>query len=150
MAVSRILEITAQDTYPLRSLVLRNTDVSAPCPFEGDLDKTTHHFGCIIDGEIAAIASFYRRRNELFADQQMIQLRGMATHPDYAGQGWGKKLMRCAMDIFRNKEIDLIWCNARQIAIPFYEKMSFKPIGEKFEIPNIGTHIVMYHKFEKG
>lgn len=147
MAESRILEISAQETYPLRSLVLRNRDSGIPCSFDGDLDKTTHHFGYMLDNEVVSIVSFYERENENFGSKTMVQLRGMATHPNFSGQGFGKELMNFTIDCFRDKGIDLIWCNAREIAITFYEKLGFKSTGKKFEIQNIGPHILMYYQF---
>jgi|SRR5690554_1080475 len=146
MTESRILEISARETYPLRSLVLRNADVSKPCPFEGDSEKTTHHFGCRIGDEIVSIVSFFAIKNENFGDKTMVQLRGMATHPDYAKKGFGTDLIEFSLVFFQTK-VQLIWCNAREIAIPFYEKLGFIPTGEKFEIPNLGIHILMYYEF---
>lgn len=146
MAESRILEISAQETYPLRSLVLRNSLLTAPCPFDGDLDKTTHHFACVFENEIVAIVSFYKRNNDSFGNKTMVQLRGMATHPTFSGLGFGKNLIKFSIGFFHSK-VQIIWCNAREIAIPFYEKLGFRPIGDKFEIQNIGTHILMYYEF---
>lgn len=146
MSKSRILKISAEETYPLRALVLRNWDSSTPCPFDGDKDKTTQHFGCVFENKIVSIVSFYERQNENFGDKTMVQLRGMATHPNFAKKGFGKDLMRFSLAFFQIK-VQIIWCNARENAIPFYEKLGFKTIGEKFEIQNIGTHIVMYYAY---
>lgn len=146
MAESRILEISAQETYPLRSLVLRSSDVNAACPFDGDLDNTTHHFGFFLDADIISIVSFYERSNDNFGNRTMVQLRGMATHPDFSGRGFGKDLMLFSIGFFQTK-VEIIWCNARETAIPFYEKLGFKSTGDKFEIQNIGTHILMYYEF---
>ena len=144
MSKSRILEISAEETHPLRSLVLRHWDISTPCPFDGDADKTTHHFGCVFDNEIVSIVSFYERKNENFGDKTMVQVRGMATHPDFASKGFGSELMNFTIDFFRNRGIDLIWCNAREIAFGFYQNLSFVGIGDNFIIPEIGIHRVMY------
>lgn len=90
------------------------------------------------------IASFYQRKNNLLGQKNMVQLRGMATHPDYVGRGCGKELMNFTIDFYRDQGIDLIWCNAREIAFGFYQKLGFKGIGENFLIPEIGVHRVMY------
>jgi hypothetical protein len=36
-----------------------------------------------------------------------------------------------------------LWCHAREIAYPFYEKMGFRYISEPFDIPIIGVHRTM-------
>jgi len=144
MEKCQIAVISALETHPLRSLVLRNRDARIPCPFDGDLDDTTHHFASFYKHEIVTIASFYLRQNELLGNHQMLQLRGMAAHPNYAGMGFGKDLMRFTMEYFKNQGIEILWCNAREVAFGFYQKLGFKSIGDNFKIPEIGVHRVMY------
>lgn len=144
MSTFHIDEISAAQTFPLRSQVLRNRDSGIPCPFDGDNDSTTHHFACFRENEIVAIASFYLRKSDLLGNARMVQLRGMAVHPEFAGKGYGRELMNYAFSFFKDKGIDLIWCNARESAFEFYRKLGFKSIGDNFEIPDIGVHKVMY------
>ena len=144
MSAFHIAEISAEETYPLRSLVLRNRDKSIPCPFEGDTDSTSYHFACFRENEIVSIASFYLQKNDLLGSRKMVQLRGMATHPENANKGYGKELMHFTIDYFKKKTIDLIWCNAREIAFGFYKNLGFLSKGENFLIPEIGVHRVMY------
>src|SRR5690554_6981686 len=144
MTTFNIAEISAEETYPLRSLVLRNRDQNIPCPFDGDSDLSTKHFGCVHENKIIGIASFYLRKNDLLGNREMVQLRGMATAPDFANRGCGKALINHAIDYFRKGNMDLIWCNAREVAFGFYKKLGFVKKGENFLIPEIGIHIVMY------
>src|SRR5690554_7269004 len=109
MRAIRFAEISAEETFPLRSRVLRNRDSSIPCPFDSDADATTRHFACFREKEIVAIASFYLRKCELLEGATMVQLRGMAVHPDYAGKGYGRELMHYAFGFYREQGIDLIW-----------------------------------------
>ena len=37
-----------------------------------------------------------------------------------------------------------LWCNARLIAVPFYERMGLTAVGDLFEMPEIGPHYVMW------
>lgn len=144
MQKNDVVEISASETFPLRSLVLRNRDSSIPCPFDDDLEPTTHHFGVLLDGQTATIASFYLKANEGLGKNNMIQLRGMATHPDYVGNGLGKLLIQHAILFYKDAEVSIIWCNAREVAFGFYSKLGFKSVGEQFLIPQIGIHQVMY------
>jgi len=72
------------------------------------------------------------------------QLRGMATHPDFQGMGLGAKLVRFLSTYLKEQGADYIWCNARVIAFPFYQKMGFQFLSDAFEIPGVGVHRAMY------
>ena len=52
--------------------------------------------------------------------------------------------MRESFKELKEKESDLLWCNARLIAVDFYESLGFKIIGEIFDIEGIGPHYYMY------
>ena len=46
--------------------------------------------------------------------------------------------------ILKEKDTVLVWCNARVKAIDFYKKQGFTIHGDKFDIPLIGAHYMMY------
>ena len=68
----------------------------------------------------------------------------MGTLKLYEGNNGGKYLIDFAKKYLKEKNIDLIWCDAREIAIPFYKKIGFKSTGNIYEIPIIGRHKLMY------
>jgi predicted GNAT family N-acyltransferase len=41
---------------------------------------------------------------------------------------------------------DMVWCNARLIAVDFYRSLGFKISGDLFNIDGIGPHYYMYKK----
>ena len=41
---------------------------------------------------------------------------------------------------------DILWCDARKVALGFYRKMNFEEIDEWYEVRNIGLHKTMYFK----
>ena len=43
-------------------------------------------------------------------------------------------------------EVSLLWLNARQTAVPFYQRLSYNIHGDVFNIPHIGPHYC-YYKF---
>jgi GNAT superfamily N-acetyltransferase len=68
----------------------------------------------------------------------------MAILQEYQGKKYGKQLLLgCEMYVLGQKP-DLIWFNAREIAVPFYENSGYKIVGEPFEINEIGTHYIMF------
>ena len=134
---SLIKQIKASDTIPLRSLVLRPGRPISTCLFDGDDLASSFHFGYYQGKNCLGIASFIQTQINIY------QLRGMATHPDNSGKGIGSSILNFAEGIFRDKNIESIWCNARSSAESFYLKHGFIAVGEYFEIPKIGTHIKM-------
>ena len=71
------------------------------------------------------------------------RIRGMATLPMKRGQGHGARLLGAILAHIKAKGGDLIWCNARVVALGYYEKFGFRREGDAFEIPGAGPHYVM-------
>ena len=45
-----------------------------------------------------------------------------------------------------NEKNDLIWFNAREKAVGFYERLGYKKNGNPFSIADIGIHYLMFKK----
>lgn len=136
-----IKEIEATDTYRIRKQVLRN-GLDLPVKFDGDLDKCSFHLGSFSQDKLIGIASFMKNAKDIFSGKQ-YQLRGMATLPEARGLGFGKALIFKAIEILKEKDASILWCNARKIALPFYQNLGFKIYGEPFDIPEIGIHYLL-------
>ncbi len=141
-----IKEISADKTYAIRLEVLRK-GMDLPVEFSGDFDADTFHLGLYENNELKGICSFMKTKNELFVSPQ-YQLRGMATLPESRGKGFGKLLLIQAIEVLKERKIKLLWCNAREIALPFYIKLGFLQKGEAFEIPQVGAHFRLYKELE--
>ena len=70
----------------------------------------------------------------------------MATHPDHRAKGVGTKLMHFAFDHLNSLKADVLWCNARENALAFYERLGLVIEGPPFDIAGIGEHFLMYKK----
>lgn len=143
-----VLRIKAIDTYHLRHKMLRPNGTLEDCVFHGDNDELTFHLGAFVDKKLVSVASFYFESNSTFPEAHQYRLRGMATSPDHQGQGLSSALLRTAFPVIKQNQCSLLWCNAREKAIGFYEKVGFKPSGELFSLPNIGKHILMSIKID--
>lgn len=140
-----IKRIKAQETYPIRLEVLRK-NVPLPYEFNGDFDKDTFHLGVFKNGNLIAVSSYMKSENSNFNGDQ-YQLRGMATLIEFQGIGAGKIMMEKAFEILKEMDCNCLWCNARVIAVPFYQKLGLQTFGEKFEIKYVGDHYVMFKYF---
>lgn len=144
----KVLRINASDTYPIRQQVLIPDHDIKKIKFENDDDEDiSFHLGAFKDSKLVSVASFYYDRNTTFPDQHQYQLRGMATLPEYQGQGLSSELLNMAFPIIKQNFCSLLWCNARVSAVGYYQKVGFEIHDEKtFEIEGIGPHVLMFKK----
>jgi GNAT superfamily N-acetyltransferase len=72
------------------------------------------------------------------------RLRGMATSEDRRSEGLGRRILDAAVAYVAAAGGGLLWCSARTPAQSFYERGGFVPIGDVFEEPHIGPHVLMW------
>lgn len=128
--------------------MLRPNGTIDDCVFQGDNDELTFHLGAFVDKKLVSVASFYFERNEKFPDPYQYRLRGMATLPEYQGQGLSSALLRTAFPVIKQNQCTLLWCNAREKAVGFYSKVGFTATDVTFSIPQIGKHVLMSIKID--
>lgn len=137
-------------TLPLRQKVLKPFLQEEECINPGDDLPSTHHFACYaINSEmekIVSIASFIQEPHPIAPDAQSpYRLRGMATDIAAQGSGAGALVLNEGMKFLKSQTAcNFVWCNAREKAFGFYQKMGFTTHGEMFDIKDIGPHKVMY------
>jgi len=138
-----IKRISQEQTLPLRSVVLRNNIAPEECVFPTDSREGIFHLGCFKDEKLICIGTFmpedYKGKGT-----GGFRLRGMATDPAYAGQGFGAELINFAVNELRSVHASYIWCNARKPAVGFYSRLGFEVISEEFDIPGVGPHYDMF------
>lgn len=141
-----VKKIRAEETFPLRLEVLRK-NIDLPHQFDGDLDDETFHLGVFENEKLVCIGTFVKNAIEEIKGTQ-YQLRGMATATDVRGKGYGKLLLSFATDELTKRNINFLWCNAREVAVQFYEKNHFQIIGDLF-VNKVGPHYKMYKEIKK-
>lgn len=146
-----IEEVDVSVILPLRTRVLRpHFEAGKLAHWPKDDEPGTRHFAALRHGEALGCVTFQLARFPLDDDTDCpavdVQLRGMAVDPDVRDEGIGAQLMEVAL--FRlpllYPEATKIWCNVREAAISFYERAGFQSVGEPFDKPGIGPHIVMW------
>ena len=68
----------------------------------------------------------------------------MAVLKCFQGKGLGYTLLNYAENFLKEKNVKIIWCNAREIALDFYKKNGYRIMGNPFNIGDIGLHFTMY------
>ena len=140
-----IKSIASKETFPVRHPVLRAGKSLESCTFDGDDLSSTIHFGLYIDDALVGVISVFEVSNNIFIKKRQFQIRGMAVLESHQKKGCGEKLIRYVEENLRG---EFIWFNAREIAVGFYKKLGYAPIGMPFEINDVGVHYVMYKNLE--
>ncbi len=139
--------ITSKETHPLRFEVLwQHKNSLNECGLEIDDLESTFHVGAYKNEELVSIGTFLLQNNEKFKELKQYRLRAMATSPKVRGENFGKKIIEFAINELQKRNVELLWCDAREIALGFYEKMGFKTVGDFYDVPQIGLHKLMYKK----
>ena len=109
--------------------------------FADDEAPTSRHYGAFLNDNSICCASFHQKD---WKSQPAWQLRGMATDKNHIGQGLGRAVLTYALStLTAESPIHQFWCNARLIAVPFYQKLGWEIASEQFEIATAGPHYRM-------
>ncbi len=60
------------------------------------------------------------------------RLRGMATAPELRSTGVGSAVLAFALSVASERSAEVVWCNARTEAMPFYRRHGFLTTGSEF------------------
>jgi len=125
--------MTSLEVRPLRLEVLRAGMVNQTVHFDGDDDPTTIHLGAFDqDQNNVGVSTWMQRPFPLAEEHKALQLRGMATAVNVQGQGIGALLLVAGQSHGREIGAHLIWANARDAALNFYNRHGYSTVGEGF------------------
>jgi predicted N-acetyltransferase YhbS len=101
----------------------------------------TWHLGAVdLAGRTVAISSFYFDADPFRPHARpAVQLAFMAVDPAVQREGIGSSVMKEAIRRLRASEAVLLWANARDSALPFYEKFGFRTVpNSEYALPESG------------
>jgi predicted GNAT family N-acyltransferase len=78
------------------------------------------------------------------SSDKQIKMRQVAVHPDAQGQGFGSKLVAFAEQVSKRRGYTKMILNARETAVPFYHRLQYTSLGDRFE--EVG---IPHYKMEK-
>ena len=166
--------VAASETFDLRWRVLRPHQRLEEVRLQGDEDPDTAFFAARdpASGNILATASVHREappwepqarsgRDHAGPESRLVvpqearfaggneganawRLRAMATADGFRGRGLGQRVLEAIIDQVSVAGGGLVWCGARIGAVPFYERAGFSTLGDSYEEPVIGTHVLMW------
>lgn len=137
--------IHASDSRSLRHRVLwphlPSEDV---CVIDIDNQAEAFHVGVFSDEVLISVGSFFKVSSPRLGYSKQFRLRAMATDPDFRRMHAGEQLISFASDELRNRGVEALWCDARLVAVPFYENIGFSKFEDVYEVPLIGPHHFMW------
>jgi ribosomal protein S18 acetylase RimI-like enzyme len=143
----RVEEVPAEATHDLRWRILRNRRPDASVIFPEDARPGVFHLAVRDDAApdaVLAVASFSPEATPHRPGRTAVHLRGMAVDEAFQRHGLGRLLVTTAVERLRVDGVAVLWCNARDSAIGFYERLGFEVAGEGFVLAGTGfAHHVM-------
>lgn len=141
-------QISAEATRPVRHRVLwPHIEQEKDCVIDIDEREDAIHLGAFLDDQLVAVCSLFEMHSSKIEDKKQYRLRAMASLPEVRGSGAGKMIVQEALRLVEAKGMEVLWCDARKVALGFYEKLGFERIDEWYEVPKIGPHQFMYYRF---
>ncbi|MBT5020590.1 GNAT family N-acetyltransferase [Planctomicrobium sp.] len=97
--------------------------------FAEDLSQENNcrHFGVLSNKQLIAYLLIVPQ-----ADKS-VTLRQMCVVEAYRGQGVGRRLIQHIEESLKQSEIEMIELAARVQAVPFYERLGYRCVGEEFD-----------------
>lgn len=141
--IADLRKIDLRTVRQIRHQLLRPHQQPWEIVFDGDDEADTLHIGAFRDEVLVGVASAMREPPPGDQDPHAWRLRGMATVPEVRGQGYGGALLERCLRHAVDRGGDLAWCTARVPAVGFYRRYAFESVGEVFEVPAVGPHVVM-------
>ena len=143
-----IKKVFAEEVRPLRHSELRKGQDFFTTSYIEDYEAGTFHMACIVDEKIVTCASYYPEKSIKIKSKRGYRLRGMATDSNFQRKGYATDLMNESFKELKNRDCDMVWCNARLVAVEFYKSAGFKITGKIFDIAEIGPHYYMYKEID--
>jgi predicted N-acetyltransferase YhbS len=123
-----VRELGAEETHALRRAVSADGRTDLPSMrHELDASPGAWHLGAVdATGRVVAISTFYFVPYPLQPEAQpAVELRFMAVDPSVQGKGIGGAVMTEAIRRLKTTDAILLWANARDTALRFYERFGF-------------------------
>jgi GNAT superfamily N-acetyltransferase len=166
--------VSAPETFDLRWRVLRPHQRLEEMTLQGDEDPDTAFYVArdAMSANVLATASVHREappwepqarrdrdhagpdgRLEVPTEARFAagneganawRLRAMATADGFRGQGLGRRVLDAVIDHVSTAGGGLLWCGARIRAVQFYERAGFSTLGDFYNEPIVGIHVLMW------
>jgi L-Ala-D/L-Glu epimerase len=146
----RVRPVTAEEIRPLRHRVLRAGEPAENAHYPYDDHPGARHLAALDAGRLTGACSLLpedppaERPVPGLAPGTGRRLRGMAVLDEARGTGLGSALLRTALTHAVLDGATTVWGTARAQAADFFGRHGFRAVGDAFERPGLGPHLLMY------
>ncbi len=130
--------VSLKEIQKLRKINLYSNNLSNLSKYKEDAYEKTKHYGIFKDHKLVSGLTLIENTKGLM--EKDVQIRGMFTIEGEMRKGYGSMLIKNVIIKSKQNKVKIIWCNARISALKFYKRNKFIEVGEKFNIPLIGSH----------
>jgi GNAT superfamily N-acetyltransferase len=138
VSVVELRRVPVDVVRPLRHAILRAGYPESESVYPADDLGDTIHLAAFDGDEVVGTATLFP---EPYEGRPAWRLRGMAVADGWRGRGIGSLLLEEVVGHVRESGGNLLWCNARTAALPFYLGHGFTTVGEEFLV----AHGVPHH-----
>ena len=128
--------------YDLRYRILRKPWQQPRGSERNDGDDKAEHFAFFIQNDLVGVGRLD------FTYMNSSQIRFMAVDDKHQGKGIGKKLMMHMEELAQRKGCSETVLHAREIALPFYQKLGYHTIEKSHLLFDEIQHYLMSKKHE--
>ncbi|MFI5171482.1 MAG: GNAT family N-acetyltransferase [Chitinophagales bacterium] len=90
-------------------------------------EKNFYHLGYYYNNKLVACLMLVPENNG------KMKMKQVAVANEFQGKGIGAKLVLTSENFAKEKGFGIMYCHARDKAIPFYKKLGYHSVGEMFE-----------------
>lgn len=116
-----------EETVALRDDILRRPLGLVYPPEMLGAEASDYHLACYSDGVLAGCLILTP------IDERTVQMRQVAVAEAMQGTGIGRAMVERSEEIARAQGFAEMVLNARDTAIPFYDRLGYERVGEEFE-----------------
>ncbi|MCP4498442.1 MAG: GNAT family N-acetyltransferase [Deltaproteobacteria bacterium] len=157
--------VNAAEVRPLRAAILRPMQPYVSSAYPQDSHVDAFHVALRLQRRWLGSASAYPERMSpelqllavqrgLLLGEEAWRMRGVAVDSEYRGAGFGRFLVeKLEKELEERVERGVsyyFWANARTSALPFYLAIGYRPVGDVFDLPDIGPHQVILRSFNSA
>jgi len=142
-----VVEITTEQTYALRTAILRHDTPNSDPRYAEDSQPETIHLGIFAaDQSLIGTSTWAIQPFSADPSSRAVHLRGMAVQTTHQNNGLGKLMLDAGVDRARNHGAKYVWAKARDSALNFYIRNGFSIYGDGFTegVTQLPHHIIVY------
>ncbi len=151
-----VRQVRAAETHTLRGQIMRPGEPRDKLIYPGDDASDTLHVGAYVQGKQVGIASVYHEAPPTLEKLPpgtrpggLWRLRSIAVVPDMRRQRVATKLLEACLRHAGAHGGTILWCNATEDALKFYQRNGFGWLPTPYDVPGHGTRYFCWRRIDR-